>query len=71
MDISVIDNIQSEIIVDVEECNIDDDLDGIEPLEQETGIQCFLVEKYSIENLMNYSKRIYYYTGFQDYDHII
>ncbi|CAC5380160.1 unnamed protein product [Mytilus coruscus] len=73
VDSSVVNNVQLEVEVGNEaevkqEC---DDLGGIEPMHQEMGVQCPILGRFSIENLVNDPKRIQYYTSFRDYDHFM
>ncbi|CAC5392327.1 unnamed protein product [Mytilus coruscus] len=73
VDSSVVNNVQLEVEVGneaevKEEC---DDLDGIEPMHQEMGVQCTILGRFSIENLVNDPKRIQYYTSFRDCDHFM
>ncbi|CAC5386363.1 unnamed protein product [Mytilus coruscus] len=73
VDSSVVNNVQLEVEVGNEaevkqEC---DDLGGIEPMHQEMGVQCTILGRFSIENMVNDPKRIQYYTSFRDYDHFM
>lgn len=74
MDFSVVNNVQMEVTIGGEReitSGDDDCMDGIEPLEQDAGVQCTLLGTFSIDNLINDPKRVHYYTSFQDYNHFM
>ncbi|XP_071171650.1 uncharacterized protein [Mytilus edulis] len=73
VDLSVVNNVQFEVAVD-NEAEVKekfDDLDGIEPMQQEMGVHCTLLGRFSIENLENDPKRVQCYTSFRDYEHFM
>lgn len=73
VDLSVVNNVQLEVEVgnEAEVKENFDDLDGIEPMQQEMGVHCTLLGRFSIENLENDPKRVQYYTSFRDYEHFM
>jgi len=66
-------NVQNEFTIGIEKVEQDDEgIDGIEPIAHDIGVQCHLLGKFSIENLVQDPKRVQYYTGgFDDYNHFM
>ncbi|CAG2252655.1 unnamed protein product [Mytilus edulis] len=71
VDLRVVNTVQVEVGNEAEVKEESDDLDGIEPMQQEMGVHCTLLGRFSIENLENDPKRVQYYTSFRDYEHFM
>ena len=73
VDLSVVNNVHMEVTIGGEReiTSGDDCMNGIEPLEQDAGVQRTLLGTFYIDNLINDPKRVHYYTSFEYYDHFM